>query len=160
MDDLASVVEESQREQKLPRDALHKRDRNARPREEPSEAGHVWAHGLEDEADVLAVGADVFKAVEKAQNVLRPWRRHASRLDRPQDVHFERVMLVSIRVRREQLQRDMPFCPVRTVSMQARQKQALRTFTPSRTPARQLNTRHARAYRGPCTCRWRSRRQF
>ena len=66
MDNLAIVVEESKREQKLSGDALHKRDRDAGPREQASELGHVWAHGFEDEANMLAVWADMFKVVEKA----------------------------------------------------------------------------------------------
>jgi hypothetical protein len=65
-------MEESKREQKLPRNALHKRSRDAGSREQASEFGHIWAHRFEDEADMFTIGPDVLKVVDKPENVLRP----------------------------------------------------------------------------------------
>jgi hypothetical protein len=52
---------------------------------------------------MFAVGANVFKVVEKAENVLRPWRLRTFGLDLSQNIHFERVLLMPIGVRREHL---------------------------------------------------------
>jgi hypothetical protein len=52
---------------------------------------------------MFAVGANVFKVVEKPENVPRPWRRHTFGLDLSQNVHLERVLLMPIGIGREHL---------------------------------------------------------
>ena len=115
MNNLASIVKESECEEELSRDVFHERHCNTGLEEEASELGHVWAHGFEDEADMVAVGANMLKAVQNAENVQRPWLCDTFRFNLFQDAHLERVLFMPIRVGREQLQCDVPFCATSAV---------------------------------------------